>query len=399
MDHLWRPVALLGVTLVAALAVGCGVQGGFEEPETVFAEAAPALEMELPADALGVIADTPGGFLAGELSPLSREEAWGLLWSDPVLRGHLKGAQVRADQLRRGLNTIWARYPGGPVGLFWGDASQAAWPLGEAVGLRTILHVHTSGLGPAALPLRLQAPGLTPAPATAGGLIIGVVVARDVLPTLGQVDAAVWAPAASQDRRLPSWSWGGLQRLSDDATGLDLVLCDIGLVVDARERIRWGGAALDMDDHLSGLDEVPLERDADVRASWKYALQEGILRAWQRGEFTWETPVTGTILAGLDGDDQSLVVVGPRSVEVVDAETGVLAARFLRGWEDVPGLADALAGLDAERGDQDAHAFVPLAGILSAAWESEAALAAARGWAPAAAWWDGWAVFFGSLPF
>ncbi len=177
------------------------------------------------------------------------------------------------------------------------------------------------------------------------------------------------------------------------------MLCDIGLQVGARERLQWAGAALEIGDPQAGHEEVPLERDTDVRASWRYALQDGVLRGWRRGELTWETSVSGTILAGLDGDDNSLVVVGAGTVEVVDAKTGVLAVRFVRGWEDVPDLAEALAGLDSERRNHDALATQPLAEILSAAWEIEAEQAAERGWIPAAAWWDGWAVFFSDLPY
>ncbi len=402
MDRFRRHVTLLGLAIGALLANGCDVQEAApESPGTIFAEAPQAqpLDVALPGGTPGALIDAPAGVLAGDLVPLSRPAAWALLWGDPALRGHLKGYRDRAEQLRHAVDTVWALHPGRPVGLFWGDAARAAWPLTEAVGIRTILHVDSQGFGPVALPLRFQAPGLSPAPDAAGGLILGIVLAQDVPRTLGQVEAAVWSPVDVPDRQLPGWPWGGLQRLADPETGLDLVLCDIGVTAQARTRLRWDGAALDMDDPHATFEEAPLQRDADARASWKYSLQEGLLRAWRRGELTWETPVTGEILAGLDGDEESLVVIGAGSVEVVDADTGVLAARFVRGWEDVPGLAQALAGLDPDRRDRDALTALPLAEILSTAWTLEAEAAAARGWAPVAAWWDGWALFFGSLPY
>lgn len=402
MDLFRRHVTLLGLALGALLAGGCDVQDAADEVSApTFAEVipAPSFEVDLPGVTPGAVVGAPGGYLAGELGALSRSVAWDLLWGDPALRGHLKGYRDRADQLRHAVNTIWARYPDRVVGLFWGDAAQAAWPLAEAVGLRTTLHVDSLGFGAVALPLRFQAPGLSPAPAAPGGLILGVVLAPDVPPTLGQVEAAVWTATDASERRLPAWSWGGLQRLTDPGTGLDLVLCDIGLGAAMRARLAWQGAALDMDDPHALLDEAPSERDADVRASWKYSLQDGMLRAWRRGELTWETAVTGGVLAGLDGDEESLVVIGASSVEVLDADTGVLAARFVRGWEDVPGLAQALAGLDPDRRDRDASTALPLAEILATEWALEADTAAARGWAPVAAWWDGWGTYFGSLPY
>ncbi len=402
MDLFRRHVTLLSLALMGLLAGGCDVEEASDAAsEVLFTEPvpAPSIDVELPGGSLGVAIDAPGSALTGDLLTLSREDAWDLLWSDPALRGHLKGYRDRADQLRHAVNTVWARYPGRAVGLFWGDAAKAAWPLEETVGLRTTLHVHTAGFGPAALPLRFQAPGLSQTQETADGLIFGVIVAQSAPPTLGLVDAAIWNPVEGDDRRLPSWSWGGLQRLTDDATGLDLVLCDIGLAPMARERIRWTGAAMEMDDHLTFLDAAPLERDADARASWKYSLQEGILRAWQRGDLTWETPVAGAILAGLDADAESLVVVGETSVEVVDATTGVLVARFVRGWGDVPGLSEALAGLNPDRRDRDPQAALPLGAILAASWAHEADAAAARGWGPVAAWWDGWAEYFSGLPY
>ncbi len=402
MDLFRRHVTLLCLALAVFLAGGCDVEEAVDAAaEVTFAEAvpAPSIDVELPDGGLGVAVDAPGSALTGDLLILSREDAWDLLWNDPALREHLKGYRDRADQLRHAVNTVWARYPGRTVGLIWGDAAEAAWPLEETVGLRTTLHVHSAGFGPAALPLRFQAPGLSQTQETADGLIFGIIVAQSAPPTLGLLDAAIWAPVHGDDRRLPSWSWGGLQRLTDDATGLDLVLCDIGLAPMARERLRWTGAALDMDDPVSPLDAAPVERDADVRDSWKYSLQDGLLRAWQRGELTWETPVAGAVLAGLDGDDESVVIVGESSVEVVDATSGVLAARFVRGWGDVPGLSESLAGLDPDRRDRDPAAALPLGAILAASWAHEADAAAARGWAPVAAWWDGWAAYFVALPY
>ena len=402
MDRFWRPVTLLGMALSVLLACGCGAQEDADEIEFVFAEADPAatVEVERPGGLIGAMIDAPAGALAGELTALSLADALHIISTDPALRAALKGYRDRGDQVRQAVTTIWARYPGRVVGFFWGDAAQAARPISETVGLRTHLHVDTAGLGPVALPLRFQAPGLSPAPSAESGIILGVVVARSAPPTLGQVDAAIWAPTTSPERRLPMWSWGGLQRLSDDAVGLDLVLCDIGLAGGARAEIRWEGAAFDLDDpQAADPASAPLERDADARAPWKYSLQDGTLRAWHRGEPAWETPVEGTILAGLDGADLSLVVIGARTVEVVDAETGVLAARFVRGWEDIPGLADALALLSPERRDRDADASPPVAEIMAAAWEIEAQVAANRGWTPVASWWEGWATFFGSLPY
>ena len=401
MDRYWYWLTPLVLALTMVLAAGCGMEETEEAPEVTFAATAPGpqYDMPLPEGSTGVVTEVTGGFLAGSLETLSRQDARDLLQGDRALRGHLRGYRDRTAQLRHGVDAIWARYPGRTVGLFWGEAAQAAWPLGESVGLRTTLHVRLGGLGAVELPLRFQAPGLSPAPLNSDGLIVGVVVARDVPPTLGQVDAALWTLEEGVDRHLPWWSWGGLQRLSDDVVGLDLVLCDVGVAPDARDRIRWDGAILDLDISHGTPGEAPPARAMDTRASWTYVLDDGILRGWRRGALQWETPVCGAVLAGLDGDDLRLVVIGGGSVEVVDADTGAIEARFVRGWSDVPGLAEALAGLDTDCRDRDALLASPLGEVLSAAWADEAQRAAARGWTPEAVWWDGWAVFFSDLPY